>query len=150
MADAASELASIARHLRAAGDTELLRELQKAMTDAVGPVKEAIRANLVPSLPNRYAGTLDADLTIRANSYSGANPGVTLTGFTRGTKKRKLRRLDTGILTHPLFGDREHWYDQPVTPGWFTRPAEDDAPRVREAIIRALDDVAAQAASKGP
>jgi hypothetical protein len=66
-----------------------------------------------------------------------------------GLKKRKLARSDAGILTHPLFGDRDHWYDQHVTPGWFTRPCEDAAPRVRQEVIDALDNVAANAASKG-
>jgi hypothetical protein len=149
---AASELESIARHLRLAGDTELVRKLQKAMTDAVGPVKDEIRANLKPTLPDRYAETLDADLTIRASSAAGTAPHVSVTANTR-SKKRKLRRLDAGLLTHPLFGDREHWYTQgipSVRPGWFTRPAEAAVPRVREKILAALDDVATQAARKGP
>lgn len=146
---AASELESIARHLRRAGEVELVRSLQKAMTRAVTPVKDDIRRNLRPALPDRYADTLNADLSIKTRSFTGGNPQVLVTASTRSEKKRKLRKLDAGLLTHPLFGDREHWYTQDVQPGWFRRPCEAAVPRVREEILRALDDVATQAASKG-
>jgi hypothetical protein len=78
---------------------------------------------------------------------------VSITG-TPLAKARKLRNLDEGRLTHPLWGDREHWHTQTgtaqgVTPGWFSGPAEAATPRVRAAIERALDDVAERATSKG-
>ena len=71
-----------------------------------------------------------------------------ITGQARG-KARRLRSLDAGIIHHPLFGNREHWYAQEVTPGWFTGPAEAAGPRVRAGIERALEDVANKA-TKGP
>lgn len=145
----ASEIESIARHLRLAGDGELVRSLQKAMSNAVAPVKDDIRGNLIPALPNPYAATLDADLTLRTSTLTGTSPRVRVTGTTSSAKRRRLRRLNSGILEHPLYGNRNHWYRQPVQPGWFTAPAERDAPRVREEILRALDDVASKAASKG-
>jgi hypothetical protein len=166
LSDAASELESIARHLRRAGDGDLVRELTAAMRRAVDPVRDEIRAGLRPKLPDRYAETLDADLrlgiSVRTNER---NPGVSITGQAI-TKARKLRNLDAGRLTHPLFGDRSEWTHAPrqvertlwftqvgtaegVTPGWFTGPAEAATPRVRAAIERALEDVAAKAAGKG-
>lgn len=149
--DAASELESIARHLRAAGDGELVRELTAAMRRAVAPVQDEIRQGLKPHLPDRYAETLDADLRLGINvRTSETDPGVSVTGTTRSGKARKLRALDGGTLHHPLWGDREHWYRQQVEPEWFTGPARDATPRVRDEIGRALEDVAAKAASKGP
>lgn len=151
---AASELESIARHLRRAGETDLVRELTRAMRDAVDPVRDEIRAGLKPKLPDRYAEALDADLrlgiSVRTNER---NPGVSITGTPLG-KARKLRNLDEGRLTHPLWGDREYWRTQTgtadgVTPGWFSGPAAAAAPRVRAAIERALDDVAERATSRG-
>ena len=79
------------------------------------------------------------------------NPGVAITGQAR-VKTRKLRYLDEGRLTHPLFGDREHWYTQEepsVQPGFFTGPAEAGGPRVRAGIERALADVAGKAVKGG-
>jgi hypothetical protein len=155
LVEAASELESIARHLRRAGDSELVRELTRGMRDAVGSVPDDIRAGLRPKLPDVYAAALDADLRIGISVRTNErNPGVSING-TPLTKARKLRNLDEGRLTHPGPGnDREHWYTQigtaeGVEPGWFTGPAEAATPRVRAAIDRALEDVAGKATGKG-
>jgi len=150
LVEAASELESIARHLRRAGEGELVRELTAAMRRAVDPVRDEIRAGLRPHLPDRYAETLDAGIRIGVNVRTGErNPGVSITAQATGGKGRKLRRLDAGLLTHPVYGNREVWRTQHVEPGWFTGPAEDAAPQVRAELERALEDVAAKAASKG-
>jgi hypothetical protein len=150
LVEAASELESIARHLRRAGETGLVRELTAAMRRGAAPVQDQIRAGLRPHLPDRYAATLDADLRIGVNvRTSERNPGVSVTAQPRGSGGRKLRRLDAGLLTHPVYGDREVWRTQHVEPGWFTAPAAAAAPQVRAELERALEDVAAKAASKG-
>jgi hypothetical protein len=153
LADAATELEALAFRLRRAGEEELLREVTKAMRGAVEPVKDEIRAGLDPHLPNRYAAVLDADVRLGTSvRASGSEPGVSVTGQARG-KARKLRDLDAGILHHPLWGSREHWYRQgepSVQPGWFTGPAEAAGPRVRDGIEKALADVADKATSKSP
>ena len=58
-------------------------------------------------------------------------------------KGMDLQRLDDGRLRHPLFGDRGHWYSQPVKPGWWSdslRKAADQ--KVHREILSALDRVA--------
>ena len=151
LADAAAELEALAFRLRRAGDGELVREVTKAMRDAVVPVQDEIRAGLAPTspkLPDRYAAELDADLRIGTNvRTTDRDPGVAITGQALG-KTRKLRDLDAGRIHHPLFGDREKWFlqEEPsVQPGWFTGPAEAAGPRVRAGIERALADVADKA-----
>jgi hypothetical protein len=148
LADAAAELEALAFRLRRAGDGELVREVTKAMHDAVDPVQDKIRAGLKPDLPDRYAAALDEDLRLGVNVRTNErDPGVAITGQSR-SKARKLRNLDEGRLTHPLFGDREHWYTQElpsVQPGWFSGPAEAAGPRVRAGIEKALADVADKA-----
>jgi hypothetical protein len=118
------------------------------MRDAVDPVQNEIRAGLAPDLPNRYAATLDADLRLGVNVRTNErDPGVALTGQSR-SGNRKLRRLDAGLLTHPVFGNRERWETQElpsVRPGFFSGPAEAAGPRVRAEIERALEDVADKA-----
>jgi hypothetical protein len=150
LTEAASELESIARHLRRAGDGDLVRELTAAMRRAVIPVQDQIRAGLRPRLPDRYAATLDAGIRLGVNVRTGErNPGVSVTAQATGGKGRKLRRLDAGLLSHPVYGNREVWRTQRVEPGWFTGPAEDAAPDVRAELERALEDVAAKATGKG-
>lgn len=153
MADPASELEAIARRLRFIGDGELTRELRRAISDAAGRVPDDIRAGLKPRLPDPYAEVLDADLafSIRQRA-SDRDPGVTLRATTRSGQRRRIRRLDQGILAHPLYGHRKRWYNQgepSVQPGWFSGPAEAARPRVREEIKQALRDVAAKATGKG-
>jgi hypothetical protein len=147
--DAARRLETLAARLREAGDTGLLRELTGAFRRSTDPVPQEIRAGLVPKLPNPYAAVLDEDLTIRASVRTTRNPGVSLVGTTRSGQRRRIRRLDRGILAHPLWGNRRHWYDQPVEPGWFTGPAQAAAPRVRAELEQALHDVADEI-TKGP
>ena len=81
------------------------------------------------------------------------NPGVDVNG-TPLSHARRLRNLDAGRISHPLFGSREHWYTQAappsITPGWFSGPCEDAAPRVLDGIEQALGDIEEKATRKGP
>jgi hypothetical protein len=152
LADAADELEALAFRLRRAGDGELVREVARAMRDAVDPVKDDIRAGLDPHLPRRYAEELDTDLRLGTNvRTAGGDPGVSITGTTVSGRDRALRKIDAGILRHPVYGNREVWRDQElpsVEPGWFTGPAEAADPRVRAGIERALEDVGNRAEGK--
>jgi hypothetical protein len=152
LSETASELESISRHLRRIGEAELVRDLQKAIRDGVSPVQKAIRSGLGDHMPDRYAAELNADLALTTSVRAGdKNPGVSLFGKARG-KARKLRNLDAGRLTHPVYGNREVWRTQTdgVTAGFFTGPCEKAAPQVRQAIIAALNDVSERAVRKGP
>ena len=141
--DFAAELESVARACRAAADTDLHRELTRGFRDAVEPVIPRIRDGLRPKLPDRYAEVLDADLRLSVNvRTTGSDPGVSLTAQTRSGRGRKLSRLDSGLLTHPVYGNREKWETQQVTPGWFTGPATDAEPQVVQQLEAALERVA--------
>jgi hypothetical protein len=139
----AAEFGELAAGLRQAGETGLIREITDAIHRAAGPIPGEIRAGLVPKLPNRYAGVLKEDVQFGvAVRASRADPGVSVYGRNR-TKRRRLRRLDVGILEHPLFGDRDRWYRQDVTPRFFSQPVHDATPRVRaemEAAISRIND----------
>jgi hypothetical protein len=146
----ASELESIARALRAAADGELFRDLTDAMRRGVEPAKEQVRAGLDAHLPDRYADELNADLDLAVSvSTAGREPGVSLIARTRSGKRRSLRRIDTGQLRHPVFGDRERWVtqegaDKGVEPGFFTGPCQAADPEVTRQLEAALERVADQ------
>ena len=148
MADMASELEAAAVRLRRAGQDDLARELTAAMRRGVAPVPDKISAGLDPHLPNRYAADLAASMDIRTITRGGSattDAVVSVVAQARG-KNRRLRSLDAGVLHHPLWGDREHWYRQAVQPGWFTGPCEAEEPRVRAELEQALKDVGGKAA----
>ena len=152
MADMASELEAAAFRLRRAGQDDLARELTAAMRRGVAPVPDKISGGLDPHLPKRYAATLAADLDIKTVTRSGsATTDAVVSVYAQTRRNRKLKRLDAGLITHPLFGDREHWYtqagaDKGMVPGWFTGPCEAEEPRVRAELEQALKDVGDKAA----
>lgn len=144
--DFAAELESVARELRRQADGELFRELTAAMRRGAESAKEQVRAGLDPRHPKRYfAETLPPDLDLRVSvSTTGREPGVSLVARAgRGTAgRRALRRLDRGVLAHPLAGDREQWFRQDVEPGFFTGPARAAEPEVTRNLEDALSRVA--------
>jgi hypothetical protein len=44
-------------------------------------------------------------------------------------------RTDRGALRHPVFGNGEVWVNQPITPGWWTKPVEEH----KDDIVREVD-----------
>jgi hypothetical protein len=123
------------------------------MRDGVEPAREKIRVGVPDHIPRRggYAGVIEADLDLRVSvSTTGKDPGVSMIGKTLSGQKRSLKRLDAGILRHPLFGDKESWFKQEkgVTPGFFTRPCQQAGPEVERNLAAALERVAYEVDSK--
>jgi hypothetical protein len=73
----------------------------------------------------------------------GRNPGVKLVATARGGKKVALGELDRGNVRKPLFGDKRHWFDQPVTSGWWTDSltGAEALGAVRREVLQAVDAV---------
>lgn len=153
--DFAGELRATARSLRDAGDVDLSRQMGRRITEAARPVLDEVRTTLGEYMPHRYADVLTTDLRLSTSRrlLNRAGARITLLATSRGSKKRKLRRLDEGVLEHPLFGDREHWYSQ-VAPfggmraGFFTDAARREAPAIRKKIVEAMNDTADEAARR--
>ena len=141
MADAATEFQALARALKDAGEKDLARELREAIRDAADPLAKQVQdeEHLKPYMPNRYAELLASDLTVTISQRIGTTPGVTLRARGR-QKKRHVARLNHGILTHPLFGNREHWPQpyQTIRPRFFDDPVAASGPEVRDQIAAAV------------
>ena len=138
----------LAAHLKEAGEGGLRRELGKAIRDAASPVADQIKGvtHLREYMPDRYADVLAADLQVTVNARAGGtSPGVTLTARapTTGRGGRKVRNREAGTITHPLYGNRERWFDQTggMLPGFFSGPAERSAPQVQRKVLEAMRDV---------
>jgi hypothetical protein len=148
LADGAEQYAALSRRLKEAGETGLARQLRKALNEAAKPITREITdaAHLRRYMPAQYADTVAADLKVSTlQSGSVRNPGVRISAQGR-VKKRKVVQLDAGVLHHPLFGDRGHWYPQlrGMREGFFTDPCEQSAPDVRDKIEAAMAETAAQ------
>jgi hypothetical protein len=160
LAEAAAEFADLARGLQQVGETELRRELYKAISDAAAPLARQIKdpAHLKGYMPKRYAAVLAADLSVTTHKQTGADPGVTVMARapTLGRGGRKVRKRDEGRLTHPVFAQqgtpRREWEWKSQTKGmragFFTAPAQRAAPQVRRAIIEAVRRVERKAVGR--
>ena len=144
------DLKNTAKSLRAAGDADLARQLSKRIGEAARPLLDEIRSTLPEYMPDRYAKVLGQDLRLstskRLTGRAGAS--VTIRAGVKGSKQRKLRRLDRGTLAHPFFGRRRKWFNQDIKKGFFTNPIRHEEPELREAIRKAMDDVADEAARR--
>jgi len=142
------ELRLLAARLREAGTDGqgLKRELLKSINDAARPLAEEISSDehLRPYVPDRYAAVLAADLTVRSQKLLGRNPTVRIRARNK-THRRRIRQLDrTGVIYHPLFGNRRKWFIQraAVSPGFFTDPAQKAAPDIRDHVLTAVHEPA--------
>jgi hypothetical protein len=135
------QLRELAARLRDAGEEGqgLRRELFKAINEAAKPLAAEVQdvAHLDTYLPNRYAATLAADMTVGTQKSFGKNPSVAIRARGRA-HKRKLKRIDEGSLNHPLWGNRSHWYRQAVKPGFFSKAAAEQAPAIRGKVLGAM------------
>jgi hypothetical protein len=142
---AARDLAELAANLRDLGDRGLQKDLRDAIRRAAATIPPVVRAGLAQYMPDRYAAVLNPDLDMGSSTRTtGTDIGVSVYVRPRGLRKRKLPRLDFGILAHPLFGDRERWFYQElpsVQSGFFSDPVEDAEPRVRADIEAAVSRI---------
>ncbi len=138
----AEDLEAVAKRLKQAGSGELRKELLRGIRQTNKPTIADIRASARDRLP--HGGGL-ADIVARSSigtrtRLSGKNVGVEIKG-TSG-RLRNLRNLNAGRLRHPLFGNRKHYYEQPVEPGFFDDPIEKRADEIRRGIEEVMADVA--------
>jgi len=149
--EVAIQLGAISARLREAADGGLARRLSQGIGKAVEPLEREVRDGLRPRMPDRYADLINAELKVTRRTFQDPD-GARVTVFAQATGggKRRIRRLDEGILWHPLFGrfprgdPRNRWFEmgEPhVRPGWWSDATEKAAPRVRQEIVDALNDI---------
>ena len=97
----------------------------------------ALKAN--ESLAHKVA---NASYVVR--NVGGRNPAITIRGRAKGGQTLDLKAINDGLVRHPVFGNREHWVDQQVHPGFFVRACEANKDEVLKGIREAADVVAAQ------
>jgi len=136
----------LAAHLKEAGEGGLRRELSKAVRDGVKPAADQVKSvsHLRQYMPDRYADILARDLVVHTRAGIGSGVNVIARAPTLGRGGRKIRQRDEGRITHPLFGDRQHWYVQTagMEPRFFEDPLERAAPQIRDSLLHAMDHVA--------
>lgn len=134
------QLQALDRALRGV-DKQLKRDTYRALNRTVKPLTAAVKESTGDYVPEAYAAELSSSLRIRTQRRSSAL-SLKATAKSRTGKPRELGRLEAGRMRHPLWGNRRHWFDQSVKPGFWTKPLEKGAPVVRKELVKVLDDIA--------
>lgn len=131
------DLEKASRALKAAGTREMRSRLRKIMSEETKPTRKKIRQSAIDSLPSRGGLNKWAARTPSINTdFREQSAGVRIRMQKKG---HDIAALNRGRLRHPLFGNRNHWYEQSITPGFFTKPVEGDAEDLRRRITAALE-----------
>ncbi|HEV8569814.1 MAG TPA: hypothetical protein VGQ92_22465 [Actinoplanes sp.] len=139
----AEKFGILARALRQAADKDLQRELAAGLNRAAVPLRAEAKASALAVLPRRgglAARVAGARLTTKRRG--GRNPRVRI----EAKGMPQLRRIDRGSVRHLVYG-HPPFVTQHVTAGWFTKPMEAGAPRVRAQMVRVLDEIARKIAA---
>lgn len=144
----ADDFIRLSKALKAAGRTQMRKDLHKALRDAVKahtPKAEQELAKYLPYLKGRQKA-----VTQTAQVKTGRDPGVTV-GVRFGSKRSTNARLANtkGVFRHPVYGRGNktrkewRWVDQPVpgAKGWFDRVWEESTPEVREQLRQVMQDI---------
>jgi hypothetical protein len=129
--------------LRAAGEGGLLRELNKALKSAALEVKlaEQSAASALPAGGVVHTGLraqIAAATAIRVID-SKSSPGVRI--YVQEGKVRGHLGRDTNMTRgwrHPVFGDRNVWVTQVMSPDWWGRAARPHYQSARDKCVAAL------------
>jgi hypothetical protein len=128
----ANQLATMAKRFKAQGRAGVTRQMVADIRREVKPIqaaqKRAVRGLAHAPSDWKKEAARAAKIRVTTRSRSAA---VRLTVSGKGQYPRRARLLNRGRWRHPLFGDRERWFTQTVTPGWFDVPA-----RKGEYVIR--------------
>lgn len=147
----AEQLERLSRRLRDAGDRELRKQLLAGIRRTNKPTIDRIResAGSGEYLPQSggFAALVAASKFGTRTRLTTKEVGVEIKGT--GRSVRGIRALNDGRLRHPLFGNRSHWYQQAVRPGWFSDPIKKDLPQIRDGIQQAMNAIAEQLTRRG-
>lgn len=150
--DPQAQLRKLAKDLKDAGEKDLRKALYRNLTLAARPLLEDAKREGGATTPHS-GGAADRLLAAKfsARALLGMrNPGVKLRAIDSSGKSIDLRSLDRGRLRHPLFGNREHWYNTAVTPGWWSRPMNAGKAQAERAVKLAIDEMVVKFYTKRP
>jgi hypothetical protein len=143
----ADQFLAVSKRLKAAGETELRKELNSSVKKATKPLIAKSRARAEATLPAR--GGLARKVSKapqRVQTRTGKDPGVRVVVAQRaGIAARASNR---GMIRHPVFGNTDVWVSQKVPAGWFDESLKAGASEVRPEIEAAIIRVNAKVAGK--
>lgn len=138
-----TQLREMAAKLAVEAPAKLEASLLKGTREALKPLKADLQAEAAAKMPKRggYNRTLSRSIKVSTRVSGGKVVNATVTITASGKREnRDLPALNRGLLRHPLFGRRRHWYAQRVPRGVVDKPVDRTRDRVVEAARKAADD----------
>lgn len=137
----------LSKALKAAGRSELRKELNKGLRRAAKPLIAQTRAAALEKLPK--AGGLN-ELVAKTPQRVQVRTGAKTAGVRIVVVQSRsgARRANRGVLRHPVFADTTKprdewtWVDQKVNSDWFDGPLREGAPLVVPQLTVAMQAIA--------
>lgn len=128
---------------------EIVNEIRRDLRKPLPELRKAVRAHILSTLPSGNGlakWVARASFSVRVKDVGrAAGIRLKLSRKSQDGDKADLDKLDRhGRVRHPLHGHRGFWYDQPVPPGFFSRPWES----FRSTWIKTADDALDRALDK--
>jgi hypothetical protein len=122
--------------------TVVLAELRAPADAVAAKMRSAVLALPKPAVSEWKRQGAD---NVRVEVGPDPRIGVTLP---RTTATRGAWHLNRGKWRHPLFGNRSHWFEQSVTPGWFDKTGIEARPVFEAAAGVGLERAAEMVADR--
>lgn len=138
----ADQFLALSKALKAAGQADLRKELNKGLRDAAQELIPLAREEARAVLPS--SGGLNervARARMRVKVSTGRDPGVSIVAGRPGSG---ARGAEFGRIRHPVFGNREKWVTQTVPAKWLTGTVS----RSRHVVIPKLEEALERVARK--
>lgn len=153
--DGAAKLRKLAAQFRREGNKDLSREMSRAVSNAIEPIRRTVRASASEVMPAEggYKAVFDKSLKFRTSQRGGENTAqVQLITYASGKDERRdIRALDKGNLRHPIFGRSRPgrhkgervanpWAVTKIRAGFFKRGTDNAMDEVEKNLIQVADD----------
>ena len=136
----AEKFLRLSKSLKAAGDLEMRKELNRSLREVTKPLIAETRLAARERLPKR--GGLNVSVA-KARQRVQIRTGAKTAGV-RIVASGAVRGANAGVVRHPVFGNRARFVSQTVPGGWFDQTLESSAPQVRVEIQAAIGRVERQ------
>lgn len=139
----ADDFLKLSKALKAAGKTELRKQLNKDIKKAIKPLIAETRAAALAELPKRGGlAKRVAKAPQRVQVRTGAKPGVSL--VVPRKQGSAARASNKGTIRHPVFFHPPmalKYVEQKVPAGWFDDTTKAAAPEMQKAVLGAMQAI---------
>lgn len=100
----------------------------------MAPLKEQVSKSALQKLPKR-GGLANK---VAASKYAVRTKATTV--MFQMVNPIDIKSFDEGLIRHPVFGNKNVWVEQKVTPGFWSDPINADKPAIVGVIVELMNE----------